>query len=164
MLPDDDDDQRCHGNSDRIVIDRMQIQPQGMEHAEEIGRHLGNLQPQKILQLGKTDQYGNAVGKPDDHRHRDETYQRSKLKATHQEEQDPGHGHRNDEVGKSVTLDDAINDNDESACWSANLYFGAAEHGDQETGNDCGEDAGLGRQAAGDGKSHGQWQCHDANG
>ena len=93
--------QRCHGNSDRIVIGSYADSAIGMEHAgEEIAGILGT-PAQKILQLGKTDQ-AMALVKPDDHRHRDENVSAFQVETTI-EEQDPGHGHRNDEVGKSVT-------------------------------------------------------------
>ena len=46
----------------------MRVGGQGIDAGEELGRQVVDLQPEKILELGKKDDDGDAVSEADDYR------------------------------------------------------------------------------------------------
>ena len=137
----------------------MQRPAQRGQHAEEIGRHAGHLQTQKVLDLRQRNQHRDAVGKADHHGNGNEADQRAELEQAHQKQHDARHRGGDDQVGQAVALHDAVDDDDEGAGRPADLHRTAAEQRDQEAGDDGGEDAGLGLEAGRDRKGHGQRQA-----
>lgn len=81
----------------------------------------------------------------------------------HDHEQNSSHDRAHEKAVDSADGDDAGNDYDERAGGSADLRFRAAEGGDEESGDDGAVDAGLRREAGGDGKRHGQRKCDEAD-
>ena len=142
--------QQCRG------VERVQVRRQHADLGEEVGRQLVDLQAQQVLDLRQPDQYGNAIGEADDDGHRDVADQRPQAQPAHQEQQHPGQGGGDEQVGQSVALHDAVDDDDEGPGRPADLHMRAAQRRDQKARDDGGEQAGLRLDARGDGKGHGQ--------
>ena len=147
-----------------VVVDRVQVRPERRHNAEEAARHLCDAEAEKIAQLRQDDQRGNAVGKADHHRHRNEADQRAEPEQPHQEQHDAGHHGGDQQVGNAVAFDNAVDDHDEGAGRTADLDAAAAEQRDQEAGHDGGDQSGARWQAAGNGKGQRHRQCHQADG
>jgi hypothetical protein len=74
-----------------------------------------------------------------------------------------GHQRGNGQALEAVLLDDAVDDNNERARRTADLYLRTSEDGDEQTGHDGGDDALLRRNARGDAEGNGQGQGYDAH-
>ena len=61
--------------------------PQRLEHTEKIGGHFVNLHAKEVFELRQSDEHGNAIGKADDDRYRNETNQSAELEAPHQKQE-----------------------------------------------------------------------------
>jgi len=145
------------------------VEGRGMleQHAdlrEEIGRQLGDLQAEQVLQLRQPDQHRDAVGEADDDGHRDVAHQRAEAQQPHREQQHARQRSGDQQVGQPVALHDAVDDDDEGARRAADLHLRAAQRRDEEAGDDRGDDALLGLDAAGDGEGHRQRQGDHADG
>jgi hypothetical protein len=131
---------------------------------KEVGRHLGRFQPEQVLHLRQRDQHGNAVGEADDDGHRHIAHQPAQPEQAHQEQQHPGHGRADQQVGQAIALEDAVDDDDEGPGRPADLHARPAQGRDQQPGNDGRDQPLLGLDPRGDGKGHGQRQRHHAHG
>ena len=76
----------------------------------------------------------------------------------------PGHDGADGEIFRAVFGADAVKNDDERAGRPADGDLGAAQRRNDEARDDGRENAGLGFDARGDGKRHGQRQRHDAHG
>ena len=137
---------------------------QRLELGEEIGRHLGDVQPQPVLQLRGGDQHRDAVGEADDDADGHVAHQPSQPEQAQDEQQHAGAGRGDQQVRHAVAVDDAVDDDDEGAGGPADLHVRAAQQGDQQAGDDGGPQAGGGREAGSDGEGHRERQRHDADG
>jgi hypothetical protein len=75
----------------------------------------------------------------------------------------PGAEGRHQQPADPVPLHDAVDDHDEGTGRPPDLHRRAAQRSDDEPRDDGRPQPGLGRQTTGDGKRHGQWQCHHAD-
>ena len=140
------------------------VRRQHADLAEEVRRQFGCGQAQKVLHLRKPDEHRNAVGEADDDGQRHVAHQRAQFEEAHGEQQHASQRSADEQVGQAVALDDAVDDDDESTCWPADLHVGTTQGADQEAGNDGRENALLGLHSAGNGKGHGQRQGDDTHG
>ena len=83
------------------------------------------------------------------------------MEHAHQDEECAGHERRDGEAAHAVLLDDSVDDDDEGAGRTADLDLAAAEEGNEETGHDGRQDAGLRRGARRDTERDGERQRHD---
>ena len=161
--PDEKPDHTDDAKPQRIKIEAANVTGNGADLAEEIGRHLGDLQAEQVAHLRERDQYRNAVGEANDHTHWHVTHQGAQPEQTEQEKQHTGAGGGDQQVGHAVALDDAVDDHDEGAGRSADLHRGTSQRRDDEASDDGGPQTGFGLEPAGNGKRHGQRQRHDAH-
>jgi predicted transglutaminase-like cysteine proteinase len=63
----------------RDRVEAVQVLAQGGQDAEEISRHAGHFQAQKVLDLRQRNQHRDAVGETDHHRDRNEADQRAQA-------------------------------------------------------------------------------------
>ena len=162
-LPGHHDRKRCRGHAQRPGVQGVQMRPQRPQNAEEIARHLGDVQAQEILHLRQPDQHRDAIGEADDDRHGDEAHQRAQLEQPHQKKQHARERGGNDQVAHAVALDDAVDDDDERARRPANLHPAAAEQRDQKARNDGREQPRLRLEPRRNRKRHGQRQGDHAH-
>ena len=121
----------------------MEARGQSFHAQPEDAWNFGELQAEEILYLSAGDQDGDAVGKADDHRAGDELDCGAHAGDAHDHQQNTGHHRTHEEAIDTVKCDDAGDDHNEGAGGSANLRLGAAQQGDQETGDDGAVDTGL---------------------
>src|SRR5260370_644018 len=107
---------------------------------------------------------GNAFGEPSDHGRGKILPRRANAGNAEKDEQTAGHNGAHEEAVDAVFGDNAGNDYDECAGRPADLRFGAAESGHDESSDDGAIDSGLWGHAGGDGKGHGQRQRDQADG
>jgi hypothetical protein len=159
-----DDSQAPQGQQCGQRAERVHRTFEGEHDPEEVRRHGGYLQTQKVLHLRQRDQHRNAVGKPNHHGNRDEANQGAEFEEAHGKQHDPRHGGGDDQIGQAIALQNAVDDDDERTRRPPNLDPAAAQDGNQKPRNDGREQPGLGLESAGNGKGHGQWQGNDAHG
>ena len=82
----------------------------------------------------------------------------------HDDQHDAGHHGAHEQAVHAVLRDDAGDDDDECACRSGDLHARTAQRRHDEAGHDRAVDAGLRRQARGDGERHRQRQRDQAHG
>mmetsp|Transcript_7068 Transcript_7068/g.30130 ORF Transcript_7068/g.30130 Transcript_7068/m.30130 type:complete len:536 (+) Transcript_7068:2183-3790(+) len=157
-----------HGHAGDGHRGRGRVQRRGVvghrpDLAEEVGRHLGDPQPEQVLQLGQRDQHGDAVGEAGDDGHRDIAHQAAELEGAHCEQQHAGAHRCDQQIGQAVALQDAVDHDDEGARRPADLHAGAAQQRDQEAGDDGRGQALLGPQTRGDGEGQCERQRDDAD-
>ncbi len=131
---------------------------------EEIARDVVHAQAEQVPDLSAGDQDGNAVGEADDHRAWKILHRGAHAGDAEKDEQNAGHHGAHEEAVDAVFGDNAGNDYDECAGRPADLRFGAAESGHDESSDDGAIDSGLWGHAGGDGKGHGQRQRDQADG
>ena len=144
-------------------VDAVQVHDEGVDQRKEIGRRPVDGQAEQVLDLRQRDQHRDAVGEADDDRHRDVAHQHAEPEQAEREHQQAGQHGGDEQVGHAVALHDAVDDDDEGARRPADLHLRAAERRDQEAGDDGGEDALFGLDAAGDRERHRQRQRDDAD-
>ena len=140
------------------------MSPDGLHHGEELRGDLVDAQPQEVADLSEEDQHRDAVGEAHDDGLRHELDQAPEPEEAHGHEHGPRHQRADHQVGEAVTVDDAVDDDDEGAGGAAHRHPGAAESRDQEARDDGGDDAGFGLHSRADGEGHGQGQGDDAHG
>jgi hypothetical protein len=121
---------------------------------EELARIARDVQTEKILDLRRCDQEGDAVGEPDDDRSRDEGHRVAEVRQSEHDQDDAGHHRHHQQTGEAEAGDDAGNDHDERAGRSRDLQARAAQQRDDEAAGDRGVDAGLRRDAGRDPERH----------
>jgi hypothetical protein len=149
---------------DRGGIDLAEMGRDRVRLREEVGRHLLDPQAEQVLQLRDGDQHRDAVGEADDDRDRDRAHDRAELQPAEHEQQDAGEDGRDHQPGDAVALHDAVDDDDEGARRPADLHARAPERRDQHAGDDRGEEALLGLDAARDRERHRERQRDDPDG
>ena len=105
-------------------------------------------QAEKVLDLTREDDHGDAAREADDHGVRNELDHAAELRDAHHDQHDAGHERRDDQSVDAVLLHDAVHDDDERAGRAADLHARAAERGDEKAGDDRGAEPAVGRDAA----------------
>ena len=125
--------------------------------AYEVARYLftTKLKAEYIGHLCGEDSDGDTARKAHDDGIGDELDDRSQLEYTQQHQDDTCHQCGYDEACFTILLDDAVDDDDERTCRSANLYLAAAQQGDDETRDDGGYNTFLGRYTRRNAESNG---------
>ena len=130
---------------------------------QESGRDALDLQAEEVLDLGREDGQGDTAGEAHDDRVGDIFDDRAQMEHAHQDQEGTGHEGRDRETAHAVLLDDSVDDDDEGTGRAADLHLAAAEEGNDETGHDGRQDAGLRRGAGRDAERDGERQRHDAD-
>ena len=133
--------------------------------AHEVARYLftTELKAEDIGHLCGEDGDGDTARKAHDDGIGDEFDDCSQLEHTQQHQDDACHQRGHDEARFTILLDDAVDDDDERTCRSANLHLAAAQQGDDETRDDGGHDTFLGRYTRRDTKSNSQRKGHNTH-
>ena len=90
-----------------VGVEAAQVLGDGGDLAEEVARHLGDVQPEPVAHLRQRDQHRDAVGEADHHADRHVTHQGAQAEEAQQEQQHAGAGGGDQQVGHAVALDDA---------------------------------------------------------
>jgi hypothetical protein len=93
----------------------------GVDLAEKMARHLGDIQAEEVLDLLQRDDHRDAIGEADHDRNRDEADQAAHPKGAHGEQQHAGRRGRDQQAGHSVSFDNAIQQGDKGARGPGNL-------------------------------------------
>ena len=155
-------DQRCdgqrHGNRihhpDRLSKHRHPLQ--------ELARRFRNAHAEKVLDLRRRNQQGDAVGESNHHRARHELHRLPKACDSKQEEQHAGHHRDHQQTGQAVFGDDAGDDDDKGASGPANLNPRSSQQRDDEPAEDGRVDTGLRGDPGSNAERHRQRQRDDA--
>ena len=127
-----------------------------MELREEVRRHLGDLEPEKVLELRQGDHDGNAVGEPDDDRHRNEPHHLAELEDAHRHQQAAGQHRGDEQVGDAVALDNRVEQRNKGTRRPGDLDARASQDGHDQAADHRGDQTLLGLDARGNTESHGQ--------
>ncbi len=120
-------------------------------------------EPQEILNLRRGDKEGNAVGKPDRDRARNELHGCSQTSEAHQQEQNARHHADEREARRAKFQDDAGDDDDERTGGSADLSPRPAEGRNQEAGDHGGVQTSLRGDTRRDREGHRQGPRHETD-
>ena len=125
----------------------------------EFAGNLGQLQAEKIFDLGTGDQHRDAIGKTDYNRTRNELHRGAHAGCAQNDEDGTRHDGAHVQSVDAMHGDNPGNHDHEGAGGSANLGFRSAERRDQKAGDYGAVDAGLRRESGSNRESHGQRQC-----
>src|SRR5690242_1296655 len=128
---------------------------------EEIAGRMIEFESEEFLNLCAGDENGNTVGEADDHRAGKIFYGSAHAGYTEQNQEHACHHGADEKAVDAMLGDDAGYDDYECAGGPANLRFGAAERGDDESGNDGAVETVLRRDAGGDGEGHGEGESDE---
>ena len=162
--PEEDDGERGGADGDGLPVGGGGAAEEHFDAGEEVAGNGRGVEAEEVFDLGGGDEQGDAVGEADGDGARDVFDGGAEAGEAHDEQQDAGHDADQREAGHAELGDDAGDDDDEGAGGAADLGARAAERGDEEAGDDGGVEAGLRRDAGGDGEGHGQGQRDEADG
>src|SRR5262249_55901186 len=157
------DEQGKTGEKCGAPVQRRKCLSESSHTVKEIAWDRIEAKAEEIFDLCAGDQNGDAIGKADDDRSRKIFDGRTHARRSEKEQKDARHHRADKEAVDAVLGDDSSDDNDESTGWSANLCFGSAQSGDQESGHDGTVETCLRRKAGGDSECHGQRQSDKAH-
>jgi hypothetical protein len=147
----------------RFQRKRFEMACQDVHTLPEDARNLVYLQAEEVLDLGAGNEHGDAVGKADHDRPRNEFDRSPHAAHAHDDQENAGHHGAHEQAVHPVCRDDSGHDDDESASGTANLVLRAAQQRDQEARDDGAVDARLWRQAGSNRERHRQRQGHQAH-
>ena len=130
---------------------------------QEFAGHGADAEAEEILDLGGSDEYGDAVCEPDDDRTGNEPHRRPRPVRPMTSRMMPAMSVTMARPGNAKAGNDAGDDDDESAGGAADLGARAAEGRDEEAGYDGGIESGLGSNSGGDAEGHGERQSHESD-
>ena len=130
---------------------------------KEIGGHVGNGHPEEVFDLGGENGEGNTTGEAYDNGVGDETDDGAELECSHEDEEDACHDGGDGKPFDTELLDDAVDDDNESPCGTADLHGAAAEERDEEAGNDGSYQSFFGADAGSDAECNGERQGDNAH-
>ncbi len=157
------DGDRCQGQSRRGVIQRAEVAGQRFHAEPEDAGDLVQVQTEEISHLGAGDQNGDAVGESDDDGPGNELHRRTHAGRAHDHQQNTGHHGAHEQSVNTVLGDDGRDHYHKGPGRAADLGPGASQQRNEEAGHDGAVNAGLRREAGGDGKRHGQRQRDQPN-
>ncbi len=160
----DDDAHAAQGHGQCPGIEAVQVPTDRRQLGQEFGRQLRRLQPEKILDLAREDDDGDAGGEAGDQRLRQVFHQRADAQQAGHHQDDAGHQRGQHQSIVAMADDDRVHDRDEGAGRPADLETRSAQGRDQEAGDDGGDQARAGIGAAGHGQGHRQGQRDDGDG
>ncbi len=134
-----------------------------LDLVHELRRDLFHVKAEEVPDLSHRDDERDAGGEPDGYRVRNVLDHTAQLDQAHDHEQDAGHDRGDHQAVVAVFLDDAVDDDDESAGRAADLDAAAAQDRDEEPGDDGGIKPLLRLDAGCDGKGDRERQGHDAD-
>lgn len=141
----------------------MKAARQGFHAKPENAGDFVEMQAQEVFHLGAGNEDGDAIGESDDDGARDELDGRAQACDSHDDEENSGHDGAHEKAVYTVCRDDAGDYNDEGSGGPADLSLRSAEGRDEESGDDRAINAGLRREAGGNGEGHGQRQGYEAD-
>ena len=124
----------------------------------KVRRHPFQFQSEEILDLRAEDQDCDAAGESHRDRVGDEFDHRAHPRESHDEQHDAGHDGADEQIIESVSGNDAVNDDHESARWPPDLNFRPAQSGDDEPRHNGRKNSGFGFDSRRDAERHGQRQ------
>ena len=129
--------------------------------ADKVGRHLGNLHAEEVLDLCCEDGQRDTAREAHDDGVRDVLDDGTHAQHAHEDEEDTRHEGGDDESVHTIVGDDAEDDDDERSRGTADLYLATSEDRDEQARDDGCDDTLLGCYARGYTKGDGQWQGYD---
>ena len=161
---DEDDGQCAEAEAESGGVKGSEVGDEQADSGEEFAWNRTGAKAEEVLDLGGSDEDGDAVGKADDDHPGNEPDGSAEAGESHEEEDHSGHHGDHGEAAHAETGDDSGDDDDECAGGAADLGARAAEGGDEEPGNDGGVEAGLGSDSGGDAEGHGEGQGNKSDG
>src|SRR5204863_497551 len=128
--PGEENDVRADLDARGRPIDRVEMSRVRHPLLDEIGGHGADVQSEKVFDLSREDDDGDAGREAGDDGIRDELDERAHARESHRDEQDAGDDGADDEAFVAVFRDDAVDDDDECASGTTDLDARAAEGGD----------------------------------
>ena len=113
----------------------------------EFSGDLGQVQAEKIFDLGAGDQDRDAIGETDHHRTRNKLHRRTHAGCAQHHEQYAGHHGAHEEAVDSVHCDNSRHHYDKCAGRPANLRFRSTQRGDKKAGHHGAVNSSLRSQA-----------------
>src|SRR6185503_2310568 len=155
--PESNDRERRQRHARRGPVHRCRLSGVSVPLTEEIRWNGPHLKPQQVLHLAGEDDKGNAGGKSQWDGEGDELDCPSEPGESHDDQDYASHQGCDPEAFEPVLLDDTVDNHHEGAGRSPDLHPRAAQCGNEESRDDRGVQAPLGRDSAGDGEGDGQW-------
>ena len=144
------DDQHEHGDDGergRLIGECVEVGDQRFHAQPEHAGDFFEMNSKEVFDLCAGDEDGDAIGKSDDNRSRNELDGSAEAGCAHDDQEYPRHYRAHEQAVDAVDGDDARDYDHEGAGRTANLHFRSAQGGDQETGDDGTVDACLRRQS-----------------
>ena len=163
LRSDGDDHHANHTDEGTPRVDGVETLEIDTPFLQEVRRIGSQCQTEEILDLSGEDGYGDTAGETYHDRIRDVLDDGTESEQSEEHQEETCHQRCDGQSLESILLDDAVDDDDECSCRSADLHFASAEDGDDETRYDGCDDTLLGCHARSDTECDGQRQGYDTN-
>ena len=127
LRPEEDDEKARDGDGECPGIEGRDVGVERFDHLKKVRRHLGNRKAKEVFDLLQTNHDCNAVREADHNGDRNELDEAAELKEPHEEQYDARPNCRKHQIGDPVLSNDAVDDDDEGTCRTADLHSAAAK-------------------------------------
>ncbi len=147
----------------RRRIEARKMCGQQLDTRQKFARYRANAKPEEVLDLGRCNQDGNAVGESNHHRPRNEPYRRAEPGQSHGQQNNACHERHQRESAQSKARHNTRDDDDKRACRTADLRARTAQRRNQKSCDHCRVKARLRRNARSNTESHRQRKRNKAD-